>query len=591
MTPDQPITVDLQNETEAAKVSEGASAGGPVLIVNADDWGRDRETTDRTLDCILGGSVSSTSAMMFMQDSERAAALAREYAIDAGLHLNLTMPFSSRHCPSQLVEHQHRVASFLRSSRLAPAMYHPGLANSFRYVVQAQVEEYARLYECSPRRIDGHHHMHLAANVLVQKLLPAGIIVRRNFSFRPGEKSLLNRLYRRGQNRLLARRHRLADFFFDILPLDPERLKRIAALCRTHDVEIETHPADSEQYGFLMRGELAALCEGVEIARGYRLRDPDFLTPVTLPSHETAGTGPDTKPHICICICTYKRPQPLRRLLDSLGRQDTGGLFTYSVVVADNDEGRSAETIVCEAQSSSIVMMKYCSEPARGIARARNKAVANAEGDLIAWIDDDEFPARGWLLKLFTTLRNYNVDGVLGPVRRHFDEEPPAWLKKSRLGDRRVNPTGMRVHWRESRTGNVLLKRSVFGGDVAPFRPEFKSGEDQDFFQRKIAEGRTFIWSGEAEVFETVPPARWTRRYYLRRAFFHGAHATLHSGRGAKHILKSIIAIPAYALALPVLLVAGQHHFMTLLEKLCDHAGQLLFTMKINLIRKDYVSD
>ena len=74
-------------------------------------------------------------------------------------------------------------------------------------------------------------------------------------------------------------------------------------------------------------------------------------------------------------------------------------------------------------------------------------------------IDDDEFPIADWLRILLMTCRQYRVDGVLGPVKRHFDREPPPWLKKSSLYDRRVNPTGLQVNWKESRTGNVLLKR------------------------------------------------------------------------------------------------------------------------------------
>ncbi len=570
-----------------------AAAGGPMLIVNADDWGRDRETTDRTLDCVLNGAVSSVSAMVFMEDAERAATLAHEYGIDAGLHLNLTSPFTARHCPAGLAEHQERIGRFLRSSRFAPAMYHPGLARSFRYVVEAQLEEYARLYESSPRRIDGHHHMHLAANVLGQKLLPAGTIVRPNFSFIRAEKSLLNRLYRRGQDRLLGRRHRLADLFFDLLPIDTRRLRRIAALSRTGNVEIETHPADQEQYRFLMSGELAAICRDAEIARGYQLCDPGFLVPEAPGSRgsNAADTGSETKPHICICICTYKRPQPLRRLLDCLERQQTGGRFSFSIVVVDNDEERTAEHTVREAQSALTVPVKYCSEPARGIARARNKAAANAEGDLVAMIDDDEFPAPGWLLKLFTTYNSYNVGGVLGPVKRHFDQTPPEWLKKSRLYDRRVNPTGMRVDWREARTGNALVKRSLLLCDAEPFRPEFKSGEDRDFFRRKMEEGHAFVWSAEAEVFEVIPAARWTRSYYVKKALLQGAASALRPDCGAKSILKSALAVPAYAAALPFALLAGQHHFMTLLVKLCDHAGKLLFKMHLNPIREEYVSD
>ncbi len=296
-------------------------------------------------------------------------------------------------------------------------------------------------------------------------------------------------------------------------------------------------------------------------------------------------------PHISVCICTYKRPIALKRLLAKLDGQDSGGLFTYSIVVADNDAVHSAEAIVREAQMSSSVVVKYCVEPIQGIARARNKVIENAEGEFVALIDDDEFPLSDWLLKLFTTCQAYNVDGVLGPVKRHFEEKPPMWLEKSRLYDRRVNPTGMAVDWREARTGNVLLKRQVFDGDAAPFRPEFKSGEDQDFFRRRIEEGRAFIWSREAEVFEVIPQARWTRTYYLRKALMQGGNAALHPDCGALSLLKSVVAVPVYTVALPFAFVAGPHRFMALLVKLCDHAGKLLAAMNITPIREEYVSE
>jgi len=598
MIPHPPITTELQREAVGAELPDDAAetrnaVPRSALIINADDWGLDRHTTDRCLDCVLNGSVSSVSAMVFMEDAERAAAQAREHRIDAGLHLNLITPFTARHCPPALIEHQQKIARFLLSNRFAPAMFYPALLNSFRFVVQEQLEEFERLYGYAPRRIDGHRHMHLAANVLGQRLLPKGSIVRRNFSFTSGEKSLVNRLYRRGQDSILARRHRLADFFFDILPLDPLRLERIARLGCTRNVEIETHPADPEQYRFLMHGELTAMCPGVEIARGYQLRRPGFLLPSQPAAiqNDSVESASATKPHICICVCTYKRPQPLRRLIGCLEQQETGGAFTYSVVVADNDEQRSAESTVREIRAHSPVRIVYCAEPMRGIARARNKAVAHAEGDFIAMIDDDEFPSPGWLSQLFATFHQYNVGGVLGPVKRHFDEIPPAWLKKSRLYDRRVNPTGMRVDWQEARTGNVLVKRSLLTSGPAPFRPEFKSGEDRDFFRRRMDEGHEFVWSADAEVFEVIPPARWTRRYYLKKALLQGAASALRPDCGAVSILKSAVAVPLYAAALPFSLLAGQDHFMTLMVKLCDHAGKLLFKMKLNPIREEYVSD
>ena len=148
-------------------------------------------------------------------------------------------------------------------------LFHPGLARSFEYVVAAQREEFFRLYGVQPDRIDGHHHMHLAANVVLQGLMPAGTAIRRNFSFRPGEKSLLNRWYRGALDGWLARRHRLTDYFFSLPPLDPWRLQRIFSLSHESTVELETHPVNPEESRFLSRVRCSAGQEGSPIAKEY----------------------------------------------------------------------------------------------------------------------------------------------------------------------------------------------------------------------------------------------------------------------------------------------------------------------------------
>ena len=196
-----------------------------TVILNADDWGIRVAATDRILDCLLRRSISSSSAMVFMADSERAADLARQHNIDAGLHLNLTAPFTAARVPKALTVHQECIARFLRKGRFAPLVFHPLLASSFEYSVRAQMGEFARLYGVQPNRVDGHHHAHLCANVQWQKLIPADIMVRRNFTFRPVEKSALNRFYRGAQDKNLARRYRIADYFFNLAPLEEERLR------------------------------------------------------------------------------------------------------------------------------------------------------------------------------------------------------------------------------------------------------------------------------------------------------------------------------------------------------------------------------
>lgn len=240
-----------------------------ALIINADDWGRNRETTDRVLECATRRVISSASGMVFMEDSERAASLAREAGIDIGLHLNLSEAFSARTVSAELQEHHERVARFLRSHRFFQTVFHPQLARSFEYVVKAQLEEFNKVYGESPKRIDGHHHMHLSENVVAGRLLPSGTLVRRNFSFGPGEKSWINRRYRRFVDRRLQQRHRLVDFLFSIQPIEIERLKRIFACAQQALVELETHPVNPDEFEMLTSSKMTVLLGDVSIAPSF----------------------------------------------------------------------------------------------------------------------------------------------------------------------------------------------------------------------------------------------------------------------------------------------------------------------------------
>lgn len=241
-----------------------------VLIINADDWGRDRETTQRTFECILHGTVSSTSAMVFMEDSERAAEMALEANIDAGLHLNFTTPFSASSCPRHLLERQRQLTAYLLRHQFARFVFNPRLTRSFDYVVKAQMEAFHRLYGCKPARVDGHHHMHLCANVLWGNLLPAGTFARRTFSRRSRREGLLRSTYRRVTDCILARRHCLTDFLFSLHPLEPaSRLEQVFELAQRFMVEVETHPINAEEYQFLMGPDILPRLRGVPISSGF----------------------------------------------------------------------------------------------------------------------------------------------------------------------------------------------------------------------------------------------------------------------------------------------------------------------------------
>jgi succinoglycan biosynthesis protein ExoM len=302
------------------------------------------------------------------------------------------------------------------------------------------------------------------------------------------------------------------------------------------------------------------------------------------------AVGKVTVPHICACVCTYKRPEMLGRLLAALAEQKTEGQFTFSVVVVDNDRSRSAEATVSKFKDELLLAIDYFVEPRQSIALARNKAIENARGDFIALIDDDEFPEANWLHELLKACNEHQVSGVLGPVKRYFDAKPPDWILKGKFYDRPTGRTGTIVEWKSARTGNVLLRKQVFVEGQRPFRPEFRAGEDQDFFRRMIDIGHSFVWCNNAIAYEVVPEMRWKRRFMLKQALLRGATAR-QQPLGIRDIAKSIIAVPAYAILLPVALVCGQHWFMTFLVKLCDHAGKLVALAGINPIKEPYITE
>lgn len=191
--------------------------------------------------------------MVFMEDSARAARIANERSIDIGLHLNLIQRFSGEVPSGPLAERHDRIVRFLGAHKYAFLIYHPMLRNDFRYVYQAQLGEFVRLYGRPPSHIDGHHHQHLCTNMLLDGIIPEGEKVRRSFHFWPGEKGMVNRIYRRGVDRLLARRYRLADYFFALSQcVRRERLTRVMDVARAASVEIMTHPANADEYDFLM---------------------------------------------------------------------------------------------------------------------------------------------------------------------------------------------------------------------------------------------------------------------------------------------------------------------------------------------------
>jgi glycosyltransferase involved in cell wall biosynthesis len=278
----------------------------------------------------------------------------------------------------------------------------------------------------------------------------------------------------------------------------------------------------------------------------------------------------------------------LAKCLGGLEKQEQRG-FAYSIVVVDNDAQQSARNLVEDWARRSTITVLYACEPEQNISRARNRAVANASGEYIAFIDDDEVPEPDWLASLYETCSGLSVDGVLGPVLPRFLGTPPGWLVKSGLCSRASFPTGTPANdSKDMRTGNVLLAKAMIDGLETPFDPRFgrTGGEDADFFDRMLKAGRFFVWCNEARVYEDVPVERQTLTYHLKRALVRGGIEADRQAFLSYGTLKSSAAVVIYCAALPVLLATRYHLFARCLVSCCDHLSKLLGHLGIRLARE-----
>ncbi|HEX4115589.1 MAG TPA: ChbG/HpnK family deacetylase [Solirubrobacteraceae bacterium] len=223
-----------------------------LLIVNADDFGGNRPATDRILECFAAGRITSTSAMVYMDDSRRAAQLARLSKLPIGLHLNLTQELEDSGTPPLVRERQARAAEYFARARRRRVTYNTRMATLVKTCVADQLACFRELFGIEPTHIDGHNHAHLSPTALFS--LPRGIPVRTGESdigrgIGPGT------LLRGARHAMIARRHPTTDYFFAIDRLgqlrSEQEIERLLAFAQRSSVEIMTHPDRNSDYRVL----------------------------------------------------------------------------------------------------------------------------------------------------------------------------------------------------------------------------------------------------------------------------------------------------------------------------------------------------
>jgi succinoglycan biosynthesis protein ExoM len=220
---------------------------------------------------------------------------------------------------------------------------------------------------------------------------------------------------------------------------------------------------------------------------------------------------------VSVCIPTYRRPLQLERSLMSLVDQQDAPPF--KVVVVDNDDKRSAESVVTSFLGRLPLL--YLVEPIRGLAKARNRCVAVSTTKFLAFIDDDEWASPRWLAELYRIAQTWNASAVIGTRHFSFGEDVPDFIKTCGLFDRRLHADGEPIPWFHCRGGNCLLRREDLPIPVDPFSASFDltGGEDTQLFRSMIDAGATIVGASQAITIEYRFFDRANLFWVLRRSF------------------------------------------------------------------------
>lgn len=231
---------------------------------------------------------------------------------------------------------------------------------------------------------------------------------------------------------------------------------------------------------------------------------------------------------VLLCVPTFRRPVGLARLLDAIVDLERPASVDVGVVVVDNDPDGSSRSVAQRFESDLDV--HYVVEPTRGVADARNRALAVAHAlgcDWIGWLDDDEAPESDWLVRMLSTQVRYGADVVFGPNEPVFEPGAAEWLAESDLYHFDRFATGERYPYFHTRTSGVLMRAAIVPDERFDVRLSLTGGEDRLFFTRVHRAGGVFVYDADALVHEFIPLSRTRVSWLLRRWYRTGVTRSL----------------------------------------------------------------
>jgi len=257
---------------------------------------------------------------------------------------------------------------------------------------------------------------------------------------------------------------------------------------------------------------------------------------------------------ITAAVPTHNRAATLGDTLASIAALTVPRHAELDCLVIDNASTDATAEVVESSANAAPFAMRRILEPRLGSSFARNRAVDEATGDFVFFIDDDATAEASWAVEMLAALESRRLDAACGMVLPRWASPPPAWL----------GPTlwvKLAVHVREQIEGasleqaevlanyysaNVGFRRSaferfgMFREDLGVVGSNPISGEDTELFERILARGGTMGIAPRAIVHHLIAPERMTRAYLRRKSFAYGYGSAVAGGRSHNRIDKLV---------------------------------------------------
>jgi glucosyl-dolichyl phosphate glucuronosyltransferase len=257
---------------------------------------------------------------------------------------------------------------------------------------------------------------------------------------------------------------------------------------------------------------------------------------------------------ITVAIPTHNRAALLAQTLASLGSLAIPEGTGIECLVIDNASADSTASVVRAAAAELGFPVRRVREERLGSSFARNRAVDEARGELICFVDDDVIVEPDWLVELSRELVRRRLDAVCGMVLPRFLAARPQWLGPRLYVKLAVHDAQaieqMELSERERLhnyfSANVAFRRQCFAlfgrfrEDLGVVGGNPISGEDTELFARIRARGGTVGFAARARVHHLIGPERLTPGYLRRKSFAFGLGSAFQGGRTHNRVEKLV---------------------------------------------------